>query len=548
MKNIKSILLSGAALLTAGIMGTSCADKLDLGVIDRYGSGSYWKNEAHVLSYIDGLHKNLRDVTWNHTMVYGEMRGGTMVSTGVGDDNYRISDTDIKNQLFDKDHTGVSNFGDIYGKITNCNLLIARAPQVDMDETKRNTYMAIAYGLRALHYFDLYRLYGGVPMRTDVKVIDGVLDPVQLYVGRSTPKAIMTQIKADFAESLKLFGNNNSFNPAGHGNKVYWNKAATECLAADVYLWSAKVDCYDQKANAADLQTAKQHLKNVLSNYQGLEMLKDFSKVFDAKNKANSEIIFAVRYAEGEATNSNLNFTYNNTTGSMKSNYREDGTPWNDPLDLKANGGFLAHQYKDEMLALYDKEDTRRNATFMGNYSMDANGELSLIGLITVKNVGYINAQGNRISCGDYILYRLPWVYLSLAEIANQEGNKDDMEMYMNLVRERAYDKNWDEDVYGFVASDDFTENELAILNEKTKEFVQEGQRWWDLLRMTYTKGGDALVFHKEATLEKENPLLDKATEAHKVLWPINVGVLNNDTTIFQTPGYGAGAQKECKW
>ena len=115
MKNIKSILLSGAALLTAGIMGTSCADKLDLGVIDRYGSGSYWKNEAHVLSYIDGLHKNLRDVTWNHTMVYGEMRGGTMVSTGVGDDNYRISDTDIKNQLFDKDHTGVTNFGDIYG-------------------------------------------------------------------------------------------------------------------------------------------------------------------------------------------------------------------------------------------------------------------------------------------------------------------------------------------------------------------------------------------------------------------------------------------------
>ena len=65
---------------------------------------------------------------------------------------------------------------------------------------------------------------------------------------------------------------------------------------------------------------------------------------------------------------------------------------------------------------------------------------------------------------------------------------------------------------------------------------------------MTYTKGGDAMVFHKEATLEKQTPLLDKATEAHKVLWPINQGVLNNDTTIFQTPGYGAGVQKECQW
>lgn len=547
MKNIKSFILSGAVLLTTGIMGTSCEDKLDLGVVDYYGSGSYWKTEAHVLSYIDGLHKNLRDVTWNHTMVYGEMRGGTLIPGGVSADNYNVSDANIKNQLFDKDHTGVNNFGDIYGRITNCNLLIARAPQVNMDENKRNICMAIAYGLRALHYFDLYRLYGGVPLRTDVKVIDGVLDPVQLYVGRSTPKEIMTQIKADIAESLKLFGNNNSFNPIGHGNKVYWNKAATECLAADVYLWNSKVTCHDNQASAADLAVAKQHLLNVASNY-GLSMLTDFAKVFDAKNKANAEIVFAVRYAEGEATNSNLSFTYNMKTGAMQYNYREDGTPWNDPLKLETTGGLLSQPYKNEMLGLYDKEDTRRDATFMGNYEKNTETEeLKLRGIITVKNIGYINAQGNRISCGDYILYRLPWVYLSLAEIANYEGEYDDVEEYMNLVRERAYGDNWDEDVYGYVAGD-YTQNELAILNEKTKEFVQEGQRWWDLLRMTYTKGGDALVFHKEATLEGTTPLLDKATEAHKVLWPINQGVLNNDTTIFQTPGYGAGAQKECKW
>lgn len=547
MKNIKSILLSGAALLMAGIMGTSCADDLDLGVIDQYGSGSYWKTEAHVLSYIDGLHKHLRDVTWNHTIVYGEMRGGTLIPGGVSADNYNISNADIKNQLFDQDHTGVNNFGDIYGRITNCNLLIARAPQVEMDDTKRNLYMAMAHGLRAFYYFDLYRLYGGVPLRTDVKVIDGILDPVQLYVGRSTPKAIMTQIKADIAESLKLFGNNNSFNPVGHGSKVYWNKAATECLAAEVYLWNAKVTCYDNQAQTADLAIAKQHLLNVASGY-GLEMLEDFSKVFDAKNKANEEIIFAVRYVEGEATNSNLSFTYNNNTGAMQYNYREDGTPWNDPLQLKGGGGLLGQPYKNEMLALYDKKDTRRDATFMGNYEKDAETEdLSLRGIITVKNVGYINAQGDRISCGDYIFYRLPWVYLSLAEIANQENNNDDVEKYVNLVRERAYGDNWDEATYGYVAGD-YTQNELAILEEKTKEFVQEGQRWWDLLRMTYTKGGDALVFHKEATLEKATPLLDKATEAHKVLWPINKGVLNNDTTIFQTPGYGAGVQEECKW
>ena len=194
------------------------------------------------------------------------------------------------------------------------------------------------------------------------------------------------------------------------------------------------------------------------------------------------------------------------------------------------------------------KERTRRDATFMGSYrDTDGDGVLELYGTHVLKNIGYINSSNQRIFCGDYIFYRLAWAYLALAEIANYQDNKADVEKYINMIRERAYGENWDKETHGYVAGD-FTQNELAILQEKTKEFIQEGQRWWDLLRMTYTKGGDALVFHKEASIDGEKPILDKATEAHKVLWPINKGVMDNDSTIFQTPGYGAGSQKECQW
>ena len=117
------------------------------------------------------------------------------------------------------------------------------------------------------------------------------------------------------------------------------------------------------------------------------------------------------------------------------------------------------------------------------------------------------------------------------------EGNDGDVVKYINLVRQRAYGADWDPAVYGYTAGD-FTQNELAIFDEKNKEFVQEGQRWWGLLRMTITKGGDPLVFCKEGSLKKDLPILNKATEAHKVLWPINTGVMSNDETILQTPGY----------
>lgn len=543
MKRIKSTILSGIMLATAGMVSTSCSDMLDLSPIDYYGSGSYWQTEAHASGYIDGIHKHLRDATWQHTITFGELRGGHY-KDGTSADGMTISGGDIRLQNLTEQTPGVNKFGDIYGRITNLNLFIARVTDATyISEAKKNYYLGMVYGLRAFYYFDLYRVYGGVPLRLGVEVVDGELDPNKLYLARSTPKQTMEQIKNDLKQSLNYFGNANDFNPYEHGTKVYWSKAATECLAAEVYLWNSKVTVYDNKANIADLATAKQHLQNVMNNYN-LSLLEDFGSVFDAKNKANAEVIFAVRYLEGEATNNNAQYCYNVGTGQTNaSSLREDGSPWNDPLGCKS-GPQQAYEYNELLFRSFDREDSRRDATFIGSYRRNEANELYLYGTHVRKNIGYINAEGNRVYCGDYILYRLSWVYLSLAEIANMEGDNANVEKYINLVRERAYANNWDVDKYGYKASD-FTTNELAILHEKDKEFVQEGQRWWDLCRMTLTKGGKHLVFCKEGSLNGQNPILNESTEAYKVLWPLNTGLLNNDTQLKQTPGYGG---KEENW
>ena len=535
MKTIKSIIVSGAALIAASTLLTSCGDLLDLTPIDYYGSSSYWKSEAHVAGYTDGLHKHLRDVAWQHTIIFGELRGGQYVD-GTSCDGMTTSYGDIRLQNFDADHTGVSKFGDLYGRITNCNLMIARVSQANfLSEEKKNYYLGIAYGLRAFYYFDLYRVYGGVPLRLNVEVIDGELDPVKLFLPRSKPSEVMAQIKSDVEKSISCFGNQTGFNPYGHGSKCYWNKAASECLAGEIYLWNAKVSTGDQAADEKDLATAKRYLENVVNNYN-LSMLKNFADVFDAKNKANAEVIFAVRYLEGEATNGNGYYTYSLTTGSTEAqSYRKDGSKWNDPLGLKT-GYTMSMEYKKGMFTQFDEEDTRLDATFMGSYRYNAENQLYLNGVHTVKNIGYINSSGNRIMCGDYIFYRLPWVYLSLAEIANMEGDNTGVENYINKVRERAYGKKWNADVYGYKAGD-FTANELAIFNEKNKEFIQEGQRWWDLRRMTLNKGGKHLVFCKEGSLDGQEPILDES-QAYKVLWPLDKEILGNDTTLVQTPGY----------
>ncbi len=69
-------------------------------------------------------------------------------------------------------------------------------------EAKKNYYLGMVYGIRAFYYFDLYRIYGGVPLRLGVEVIDGELDPTKLYMPRAKASEVMTQIKSDLQKSL----------------------------------------------------------------------------------------------------------------------------------------------------------------------------------------------------------------------------------------------------------------------------------------------------------------------------------------------------------
>lgn len=322
MRNLKFIHIM--VLNIAAIVATSCGDMLDLAPIDNYGSTSYWKTESQVSAYIDGLHKQLRDMAEQHIITFGELRGGHY-KDGTSADGLAISSGEIRLQNLSKETPGVTKFGNIYGCITNINLFIARVTDANfIPEAKKNYYLGQAYGLRAFYYFDLYRVYGGVPIRLGVEVIDGVLDPNKLYLGRAKPSEVISQIKKDLETSLQYFGENSDFNSYGHGTKVYWSKAATECLAGEVYLWNSKVTIGDNKATESDLSKAKKYLKDVEGNY-GLQLQQDFKRIFSADNKGNSEVIMAVSYMEGEAENSlSRGYTYSLVSGTTnKDSFRE---------------------------------------------------------------------------------------------------------------------------------------------------------------------------------------------------------------------------------
>ena len=145
-------------------------------------------------------------------------------------------------------------------------------------------------------------------------------------------------------------------------------------------------------------------------------------------------------------------------------------------------------------------------------------------------------SEGVRKWDSDIIIMRYSDVLLMMAEVENGLGN--DPSPYINQVRSRAYAGN-----HPVYTKGSYGQNERAILAERNKEFVAEGSRWFDLVRMQ-DDNKNALVFAADVNFanvpgEAPEAVLD-ASKQYMILWPIDKTVLNADPllTNAQNPGY----------
>jgi len=510
------------------VFTTISCEKLNLGPEDYYGSSNFWNNEAQVKGFINGIHSQIRsnEVTF---WLMGEARGG-LQKTGTSSTSTSLDySSPIKDQGFTKDKTGISNWGGFYNsRILNVNLAIKKVEQdcKFLSTENRNFYLGQLYGIRAFYYFWLYRTYGGVPIVTETKVIEGTTSAEPLYTERSTPKQTFDFIKQDITKSLDYFGTNISTPET----KSLWSKYATYMLKAEVYLWSAKVSTGDQSPASGDLAVAESALLSVKDKFKLRAKFGDVFTSAPLSNKGNEEIIFAMRFYENEATNNVANFVYSDNV-FVGAKYDVNKKKMTDTLNLRGNG-LLRNEYIFKLFQSFDPLDARRNVTFLDYYNLKS-GNIADGGTVLRKFIGIINSNNNRIYIDDIPVYRYADVLLMLAEVENKKGG--DPSAYINEIRKRAFGTSYNPILHAYINAD-FAANELAILAERDKEFVFENKRWFDVVRMQ-DASGKPLVFSTAANYGAVLPILNIA-DAHKLLWPVDVTVLNNDPKVKQTPGY----------
>jgi hypothetical protein len=279
-------------------------------------------NAEGARSALVGAYNALEDDNYygGDLVFFGELPSDNAVN---GSTFQSYADADANN--FRADNSTVNDiWNSIYDAINRANIILERVPALtDLDDTEKNEILGEAHFLRALHYHNLVKLYGDVPI-----VLAPVADVAEAgTVVRSPVADVYTQILADLADAKTMITATSPATTATVG--------AVDALMARVQLYHGD---YAAAAAAADA---------VIN--AGYSLADNYGDLFDAEGQDTPEDIFKVTFT---AVQFNwLGFYYISTD--------DDG-----------DGDVLVSQ---NLIDAYDPDDAR----FAWNISGDTEGEAS---------------------------------------------------------------------------------------------------------------------------------------------------------------------------
>lgn len=466
----------------------------------------FWEKEDNARSVLDGVYSQFRGhglTMWQMGELRSDMWGGKGIETP--------SEQDIFTNNINTTTVPFKNWGDWYKILHYVNDFIKNAPNAPFSNTKElDNMLAQMHGIRAYIYYTLLKSWGDVPIV--LEPLQSVNDLVVLKTPRAPKVKVMEQIKKDIERSLELFEGNESF----YNARVYWSKMATLTLKGDVYIWSGKV----LAGGADDYREAKKALTQV-TGYT----LVPYANLWGINNENNSEFIFTLDYKKDEATHYFGRTTARN--GDVDTKFDDKKRKISSFLYVNGNNFYAP---SNKTLQLIDEVSDLRRQTFVRVYADTLTNHIpfainnpSYIGSIFNKFVGR-NDLGIIHNENNVPIYRYADVLLLLAEAKN--NLTEDPSVEINMVRQRAYGDNYVVGTHAYVNASQAA-NAKAILDERYKEFIGEGKRWWDLLR-----AGENFVYDEVASMT------GKEAVKKNIYLPITSEMIADDDTLKQTEGY----------
>ncbi|MFR9496536.1 MAG: RagB/SusD family nutrient uptake outer membrane protein [Rikenellaceae bacterium] len=442
-------------LLTATLSVTSCSDFLDIPAQGSLTEDVFFAEEEGALMSLNAAYSRLRQ--WNLIGFpwFAMMELASDDSdTGSEPSDGSVARLDLYDSFqYDASLTELNGYwtGNFQG-IAMCNTAIDNLDILENEET-RILCIAQARFLRGFFYFNLVRVYGGVPLIVEIQT-----DPDEYNQPRATVDEVYAQIIEDMAYAAENLPTRQEWGAENYGRVT---KGTADGMLAKVYM------------QLGDYTNAKKYAENVINRGE-YSLFSDYRDLFCPDNQYCDEIMFQDQYCWTES--------YTSTSEYVKC------------LGIRGQIGWGYMTPSEALANAYEEGDPREEATIF-NSGDEFDGEV-----ITIKDTANprafrkvlwpsdpywnTNTFGNT-NC-HVIFLRYADVLLLYAEACNELGNTSEALTYLEMVRSRARNTQCsDELVVGLpeITETDKSELRLRIWEERRIELAMEGHRFYDLIR-----------------------------------------------------------------
>ena len=545
------------------VLFSGCSDFLDVKPLNDVVLENYWTKKSDVTSVLMSCYESLYSTDCITRMgLWGEARSDNMI---IG----QTTSQDLE-QLLKEDMLPTNpycNWTSFYQTINRCNITIHYAPKVQEEDpnytiSEMKANIAEATFIRSLCYFYLIRAFRDVPFTREPSI-----DDTQNYqIPADSFKVVLNNIIEDL-EAVKddaqlYFRKPNpdmAQEAAERDNTSRVTRPAVYALLADLYLWQGNwqkvVECCDYIINfkTAEDESLRRRLQNDVYLFNDIPLIRE--KTDNTSGNAYNKI-----FGEGNSFESIFELNYDQTlnrdnsngyVGSFYANINNNSLSTGLLAPYDVFYGNLPSSSSD----MFNLNDCRAyeciyQATTTQYYIAKYNATQIIIDNSRTNWKPEYSWRSNNFV--HWIVYRFTDVLLMKAEALVQMGSDHFEEAFklVNTVSKRAVN-SFSPGSGEVLKFDDYKESaeamEKLVMDERHRELMFEGKRWFDLLRVAMRKGSSRELANTVAEKQTTNisGVKIRLGDPNALFLPYYRNELRVNPYLKQNPAYHTGGDAD---
>ena len=568
----RTLTILSAAFLLTGL--TSCSKYLDTLPLNDVVLENYWTEKKDVTSVLNSCYESLENRESIIRMaVWGELRSENIVAGSYVTNEFADA---LRETLLPS--SALTSWSIIYQTINRCNTVIHYAPgvqEIDPNYTEAEMQATIAEAtfIRDLCYFYLFRTFGEAPLVFEASISDDAdfeVAPTPAFTYQDGKwvigpalDALINDLKGVENMAVRRYVDDSDMqniiaSSAASENSSRVTRYAIYALLAELNLWKGDFDetirycdlIIDYKKKQYDEK--KENLGTItdMMLFNDIPLIREceeggtrcgnaISEIFGTGNSFES--IFELYFQVNQNSSNEFVSTYYGTSGT--------------PLGRLAT---IDENRKDVITGnntLFSKDDCRAYGTMknengkmsIAKYAASSVSMSNRLSTLTDENAASININRRSNNYANWIVYRLTDIMLMKAEALAFKGEAYYEEAFklVDAVNRRARNITTPGGA-GALKLTDYNTNlskmmEDLILQERKREFMFEGKRWYDLERYAIRTGNNNYI-SKQATVKYQvnvNAIQIKLSNPLTLFWPFNKNELKLNRYLKQNPAYG---------